>query len=110
MKLIIAIIKPYKLADVRLVLHRIDGLTGASFSKIEGFGRGHVTEALDNVAFEMADYLRLEIACQDDLVDEIVSSIEKYAHTGLRGDGKIYVTGIDQAVRIGTGERDENAV
>ena len=113
MKLIIAFIKPHKLPEVTLALHSFDGLSGASISEIKGFGRGRAKEAPDKVQHEMIDYLphvRLEIACSDDLVDEVVSSIEKNAHTGLRGDGKIYVTGLDQAVRISTGEREDSAV
>lgn len=113
MKLIIAYIKPHKLTEVTLALHKISGLPGASFSEIKGFGRGRAKDAPDKVQHEMIDYLprvRLEIACPDDLVDEVVCSIEKNAHTGLRGDGKIYVTGLDQAVRISTGERDESAI
>ena len=113
MKMISAFIKPHKLMDVTLALHRIDGLSGASTSEVRGFGRGRAKDAPDKIIHETLDYLprvRLEIACPDNLVDAVVSTIETVAHTGLRGDGKIYVIPIDEAVRISTGERGESAL
>jgi len=113
MKLIVAFIKPHKLSNVTLALHRIEGLSGASASDVRGFGRGRAKDAPDKVLHETLDYLprvRLEIACPDELVEQIVSVVETQAHTGLRGDGKIYVSTLDQAVRISTGERGEPAV
>jgi nitrogen regulatory protein PII len=113
MKTITAYIKPNKLSDVTLALHQIEGVSGASVSDVHGFGRGRAKDAPDSVALDVLDYLpaiRIEIACSDDLVEKVVSTIETVAHTGLRGDGKIYVASIEQAVRISTGERGDTAI
>lgn len=113
MKLVIAYIKPHTVEDVTLALHGLEGLTGASVSDVSGFGRGRAGNAPDRIARSMIDYLprvRLEIACVDELAPAVVAAIQKHAHTGLRGDGKIYVTGIEQATRISTGETGEMAV
>ena len=113
MKTITAYIKPHKLSDVTLALHQIEGLSGASTSEVRGFGRGRAKGAPESVVYDTLDYLatiRIEIACSDDLVEQIVSTIESAAHTGLRGDGKIYVNPLEQAVRISTGERGDAAI
>ena len=113
MKLIIAFIKPHKLSALTIALHGIKGLSGASISDVRGFGRGRAKTSPDKIYYDTLDYVpgvRLEIACPDELVEEIVSIIETKARTGLRGDGKIYVTPIDQAVRISTGEREKAAI
>ncbi len=113
MKMIIAFVKPHKLADVTVALHEVEGLSGATMSDVRGFGRGRAKTAPDKVYYDTLDYVprvRLEIACPDELVEEVLAVIEANAHTGLRGDGKIYVTPIDEAVRISTGERGEVAV
>ncbi len=113
MKMVTAFIKSHKLVDVTLALHDIEGLSGASVSDIRGFGRGRAKGAPDRVLHETLDYLprvRIEIACADDIVDLVVSTIEQNARTGLRGDGKVYVSTLDQALRISTGERGEAAV
>jgi nitrogen regulatory protein PII len=112
MKLIIAFIKQHRLSAVTLALHEIKKLTGASVSNVSGFGRGRAKNAPDSITENLVDYLpgvRIEIVCQDDLVEEVVSAIERSAHTGLKGDGKIYVANIEEAVRISTGERGEGA-
>ena len=113
MKLVTAFIKPHKFNDVTLALHDIVGLSGASVSDVRGFGRGRARDAPDRILFDTLEYLprlRLEIACRDDIVDRVVSVIEANAHTGLRGDGKIYIAELAQAVRVSTGERGETAV
>ena len=113
MKFIIAFIKPHKLTDVTLALQEIEELSGASITDVRGFGRGRGKSAEDRIRDGLIDYMprtRLEIACPDDLVDRVVSVVEKHAHTGLRGDGKIYVYGLEQAVRISTGEHGGAAV
>lgn len=111
MKMIVAFIKEHKLSEVTLALRRIEGLSGASVSRIRGFGRGG---AAGDPAPEEPTYYhpheRIEIACADDLVEEVVRTIERHAHTGLRGDGKIFVLEVVQAVRISTGERGHAAV
>lgn len=112
MKMITAFIKPHKLTDVTDALHAVDGLSGGSVSDVRGFGRGRA-EAPDKVRYETLDYLprvRIEVACPDELVEKVVSVIEAASHTGLRGDGKIYVATLDLAVRISTGERNQAAI
>lgn len=113
MKEVKAYIKPHKLSDVTLALHHVEGLTGMSVSEVKGFGRGLAKDAPHSIREDLADYIphmKIEIVCRDVLVDRIVDTIREAAHTGLRGDGKIYVTPVDHAVRISTGERGEAAV
>lgn len=113
MKEIKAYIKPHRLYDVVLSLHKVDGLTGMSVTKVLGFGRGRAKDDKDRVTeggVDMVPHLKIEIVCRDDLVEEIVSAIERAAHTGLRGDGKIYLLEVAEAVRISTGERGKHAV
>ena len=113
MKMITAFIKPHKLMDVTDALHGVEGLSGGSVSDVRGFGRGRAREAPDRVRYETLDYVprvRVEVACPDELIDRVVTVIETASHTGLRGDGKIYVAPLDQAVRISTGERGDDAV
>ena len=102
-----------KLMDVTLALHKIEGLSGMSVAKVEGFGRSRAMESFKGIDTDPADYtpyVKIEIVCLDPLVDEVVNTIEKKAYTGLRGDGKIYVLNVENAVRIETGERGEDAV
>lgn len=113
MKLIIAYIKPHRLEDVTLALREITNLSGVSVSDVRGFGRGRTRSAPDRVRAGVVDYLprvRLEIACADGLVEAVSGAIQSHAHTGLRGDGKIYVTNIEHATRISTAETGEAAV
>lgn len=110
MKEIKAYIKPHKLSAVTLELHKVEGLTGMSVVDVRGFGRSRKNSQQNGAVNEFVDYVRhvkIEIVCSDDMVDEVVSTIEKTAHTGLRGDGKIYVSSIEAAVRIETGERSK---
>ncbi len=111
--MILAFIKPHKLDDVMLALHRIEGLTGASASDVRGFGRDRSRDeqkGQPEVSMNVSPHVKLEIVCGAGLVDKVVSTIEWAAHTGLRGDGKIYVLSVEQAVRISTGERGNEAV
>lgn len=113
MKEIKAYIKPHKLSTVTLALHKIKGLTGMSVTDGRGFGRGRITEAPHTIQEDLIDFIphvRIEIVCHDEMVDQIVETIREAAHTGLRGDGKIYVAAIEEAVRISKGERGEAAV
>ena len=96
-----------------LVLHHVSGVTGLSVSEIKGFGRGRGHQSPKQSEEEIAgfiDHIKIELVCHDALVEQIVEAIETTAHTGLRGDGKIYVSPVDMAVRISTGERGEKAV
>ena len=111
--MITAFIKRHKLDAVTLALHDIIDLSGASVSEVRGFGRGRAKDAPDKILYDALDYLprvRLEIACSDDIVEDVVAAIEQNARTGLRGDGKIYVSEIGQAIRISTGERGSAAI
>jgi len=113
MKEIKAYIKPHMLSKVTRALQKVEGPTGMSVINVQGFGQGRATGAPRRVDEDLLDYslrMKLEIICKDEKAEEIVSLIEKTAHTGLRGDGKIFVTPVEMAVRISTGERGENAV
>ena len=112
MKEIKAYIKPHMLSKVTRALQKIEGLTGMSVTDVRGFGRGRAKGA-PRTDEDLLDYslrMKIEIFCKDERAEEIVSLIEKTAHTGLRGDGKICVTPVEMAVRISTGERGEIAV
>jgi len=113
MKEIKAYIKPHKLSEVTLALHQMKGLSGMSVTDVRGFGRTRTTDAHHRTVDELEDYVphaKIEIMCKDELLEEIISTIEKAAHTGLHGDGKIYVCDIKDAIRISTGDRGEKAV
>ena len=110
MKHIIAYIQPHKLSPVTMALHKIKGLTGLSVMDIRGFGRGRGHPTTEEQLYDFVPHVKIEIVCLDELVDEIVSTIQHNAHTGLRGDGKIYVSSVEETVRISTGERGEIAV
>lgn len=112
MKLITAIIKPFKLDDVRESLGEI-GVEGLTISEVKGFGRqkGH-TELYRGAEYSV-DFLpkvKVEICIQDDLVERTIETIVESARTGKIGDGKIFVTNVEQAVRIRTGETDNEAL
>lgn len=112
MKEIRAYVKPHKLGEVILALHYVQGLTGMTVLDARGFGRGHAKhkhETSDD-ALDYVPCARIELFCQDDIAETVISTIQQHAHTGLRGDGKIYVLPVEQAVRISSGERGETAV
>ena len=109
MKEIKAYIQKYKLDDVIRALHRIEGLTGMSVIDFYGYGIGWArTKAPEQGGFQKG--VKLEIICRDSLAGEVIAAIEKAAHTGLKGDGKIYMSAIEQAVRISSGAHGEEAV
>jgi len=113
MKQIKAYIKPHKLSKVTLALHMVEGLSGMSVTDVRGFGRGKAKDAPHRIVDDLVDYIpqvKIEIVCTDNKMEEVVSVIQKVAHTGLRGDGKIYVSNIEDAIRIQTGERGDEAV
>lgn len=112
MKLINAIIKPFKLDDVREALSDV-GIEGMTVSEVKGFGRqkGH-TELYRGAEYQV-DFLpkvKLEIATQEENVDRVLEAIIKAAHTGKIGDGKIFVYDLSHAVRIRTGETDQEVL
>lgn len=112
MKIVNAIIKPFKLDDVREAISEI-GVEGITVSEVKGFGRqkGH-TELYRGAEYQV-DFLpkvKLEIAVNDDIVERLVEVISKAAYTGKIGDGKIFVYSLEQAIRIRTGEQDAEAI
>jgi len=112
MKIVVAIIKPYKLEEVREALSAV-GVLGITVTEVKGFGRqkGH-TETYRGAEYEV-DFLpkvKLEIAIRDEMLDPILKSIESSAHSGKIGDGKIFVHEITQAIRIRTGESGMEAL
>jgi len=112
MKLITAIIKPFKLDDVRESLSDI-GISGVTVTEVKGFGRQKGHTELYRGAEYVVDFLpkvKIEIAVSDDLLDRAVESIIKAANTGKIGDGKIFITTLDQVIRIRTGETGEQAI
>ncbi|MGF1657897.1 MAG: P-II family nitrogen regulator [Rubrimonas sp.] len=112
MKLIIAVIKPFKLEEVREALTSI-GVQGLMVSEVKGYGRqsGH-TEIYRGAEYvvNFVPKIKIEIVCQDSAVDKIVETITTSARTGKIGDGKIFVTSVEQAVRVRTDERGEDAL
>ncbi len=113
MKMITAYIKPNMLSKVAMALYDLEGLTGLSVTKVQGFGRHRAKGAQDRIIENMVEYvphIKIEIFCQDELADRITSLIGENAHTGLRGDGKVYVVAVEEAIRISTGERGEIAI
>ena len=106
MKIITAIIKPFKLDDVRQSLGEI-GVQGLTVSEVKGFGRQKGHTELYRGAEYVVDFLpkvKLEIAIDDDLVDQAIEAITNSANTGKIGDGKIFITPLEQVIRIRTGE------
>ena len=113
MKEIKAYIKPHRLDNVLLGLSAMDELTGLSFNRVEGHGRGRGSEGetpLSGEDVRFVQHVKLELVCRDELLEEVLECIRSNAHTGLRGDGKIYVLDVADAIRISTGERGEAAV
>lgn len=112
MKLITAIIKPFKLDDVREALDALD-LPGMTVTEVKGFGRQKGHNELYRGAEYVVDFLpkiKIELAIADEAVDTAIEAIMKAAHTGKIGDGKIFVTPLEQVIRVRTGETDAEAL
>ncbi|HEX6273800.1 MAG TPA: P-II family nitrogen regulator [Polyangiaceae bacterium] len=112
MKKVEAIIKPFKLDEVKDALSEV-GIQGMTVTEVKGFGRtGGKKEVYRGSAYvvDFVPKVMLEIVVPDQMVHQVIDAIEKAAKTGRIGDGKIFVTPIDEAVRIRTGERGEEAV
>ena len=112
MKLITAIINPFKLEEVRESLDKI-GITGMTITEVKGFGRQKGHTELYRGAEYVIDFLpkiKVEIAVSLDQLENVVTAISKSASTGKIGDGKIFITSLDQVIRIRTGETDESAI
>jgi nitrogen regulatory protein PII len=113
MKKIEAYIKPHKLSDVVMALRKVKGFGGMSVMEVKGFGRREPTSAprtrIDDL-MDFSPYARIEIFCGDEASEEIVAAIARSAHTGLRGDGKIYISPVENGVRIINGLKGEQAI
>ena len=112
MKLITAVIKPFKLDDVREALSDI-GIAGVTVSEVKGFGRQKGHTELYRGAEYVVDFLpkvKMEIAVSEAMLDQAIDTIVKAANTGKIGDGKIFVTDLEQVIRIRTGETGEDAI
>ena len=112
MKLVIAVIKPFKLDEVRDALVAV-GVHGRTASEVKGYGRqkGH-TEIYRGAEYAVSflPKIKIEVAVPTEMTEKVISAITKAAKTGQIGDGKIFVFGLDQAVRIRTGETDAAAL
>ena len=112
MKLVIAIIKPFKLDEVREALTGL-GVSGMTVTEVKGFGRQKgQTEIYRGAEYatNMVPKVKLEVVCDDDLAPRVVETVQQAANTGAIGDGKIFVLDVGQAVRIRTGETDTAAL
>ncbi|MFT6914881.1 MAG: nitrogen regulatory protein P-II 2 [Motiliproteus sp.] len=112
MKLITAVIKPFKLDDVREALSEI-GVQGITVTEVKGFGRQKGHTELYRGAEYVVDFLpkvKIEAAVSDDILDQVIESIAKTANTGKIGDGKIFVSELEQVIRIRTGETGNSAL
>ena len=112
MKKVEAIIRPFKLDEVKDQLNEI-GVKGITVSEVKGFGRQKGHAELYRGAEYIVDFLpkiKLEIIVSDELVDDVINAVTKSAQTGRIGDGKIFVTSLEDTIRIRTGERGEEAI
>ncbi|MFC5436175.1 P-II family nitrogen regulator [Rhodanobacter umsongensis] len=112
MKLVVAIIKPFKLDDVREALAEV-GVQGVTVTEVKGFGRQKGHTELYRGAEYVVDFLpkiKLEVAIADDQLDRVLEAIQASARTGKIGDGKIFVSTLEQVIRIRTGELDHDAL
>ena len=112
MKKIEAIIKPFKLDEVKEALHEV-GIQGITVLEAKGFGRQKGHTELYRGAEYVVDFLpkvKIEVVVEDNMADRVVEAVKKAAETGRIGDGKIFISSIDEAIRIRTGETGGNAI
>jgi len=112
MKLVSAVIKPFKLDDVREALSDI-GIQGVTVTEVKGFGRQKGHTELYRGAEYVVDFLpkvKIEVAIDDEMLDQVIEAITKTANTGKIGDGKIFVMPLEQVIRIRTGESGSDAL
>ena len=112
MKKIEAIIKPFKLPNVKDALHEL-GLSGMTIVDVKGFGRQRGQDGQNDAQDYHDEFhakIKIEIIVEDSIVEKVISSIKNAAYSGKIGDGKIFVSTIDQVLRIRTGEKDSDAV
>ena len=113
MKEIKAIIQPFMLSKVVDALKKIPHFPGVTVTKVQGFGREKGEDAHHRIVEDLIDYVpkvKIEIVVHDDMVDEVVDTIVDYAHTGNRGDGKIFIYDVREVIRIKTKERGDTAL
>jgi nitrogen regulatory protein P-II 1 len=113
MKEIKAIIKPFKLDNVITELHKIEGLPGITISDIRGFGKSKGKNAVETISdglHELVPKIKMELVVSNEMADNVVDVIQKAAHTGNLGDGKIFVIDVINVVKIRTDERGSTAV
>jgi nitrogen regulatory protein PII len=113
MKKVEAYIKRHQLSEVIERLHAIETLTGVSINEIRGFGRTRGKNGpvhIVDTTIDTTRHVKVEVFCSDEIKEQVIRAILDGAHTGLRADGKIYVTTIEDAVRISTKERGNSAV
>lgn len=113
MKEIKAIIRPFKLLEVIDELTKIEGLPGVTVSEIKGFGKSRAKNASDKIIYDMIEFIpriKLEVVVADEMANEVIDVIQKYAHTGNTGDGKIFVSDVQDVVKIRTNERGVEAI
>jgi len=112
MKLVTAVVKPFKLDDVREALSEI-GVQGITVTEVKGFGRQKGHTELYRGAEYVVDFLpkvKIEIAVADSALEQVIEAVTNAANTGKIGDGKIFVTSLEQVIRIRTGETGEEAI
>ncbi len=113
MKEIKAIIRPFKLSEVIDELSEIEGLPGVTVSEIKSFGKSKTSNAKDKVTCEEVELIpriKLEVVVLDSMVERVVEAIQKIAHTGNTGDGKIFITDVEETIKIQTNERGISAI
>lgn len=113
MKEVRAIIQPFMLSRVVWELQKIDNFPGMTVAKVQGFGRGKAKGAPHSIVEDLIAYVpkvKIEIMVNDDMVEEVVRTITKNAHTGNKGDGKISVYAVENVIRIRTGESGADGV
>lgn len=111
MKLVIAIVQEFMAQQVVDALHALPGISGASFSEVRGFGRGRARSgAAEEELLGTASRTRVEVVVRDSIADSVVEAIRRTAHTGRRGDGKVFVLPVERSVRISTGEEGDAAL
>ncbi len=113
MKEIKAIIRPFKLLEVIDELTKIEVLPGVTVSEIKGFGKSRAKNANDKIVYDLVEFIpriKIELVVKDEMVEEVVNVIQKFAHTGNTGDGKIFVFNVEDVIKIRTNERGEGAI
>ncbi|MCC6415617.1 MAG: P-II family nitrogen regulator [Opitutaceae bacterium] len=112
MKNIVAFIRPSKEEAVRETLHDLTSVTGASFSDVRGFGRGraHSKDSFDEAVIGTLSKVRVDVMVSDEEAESVGNAIARAAHTGNRGDGKVYTLHVESALRVSTGETGTSAV